>query len=63
MSTIFATITLTIALALLPKDSNLVFTFEAGAWFIWQLWIIWISFYIAKGEGSLKSLSARDGHR
>jgi hypothetical protein len=37
---------LTLAFVVAPKDSNLIFFFEAGSWFVCQLWIVWISYYI-----------------
>ncbi len=33
---------------LLPKTSQLVFTFEASSWLVLQLWTIWLSFYTHK---------------
>jgi hypothetical protein len=38
-------IVLLFAFAQSPKDSHLIFAFEAGSWLVWQLWIIWITFY------------------
>jgi len=34
------------AFAQSPKDSHLIFAFEAGSWLVWQVWIIWITHYI-----------------
>lgn len=31
-----------------PKQSNLIFAFEAGSWLVLQLWVFWISFYTIK---------------
>ncbi|HEX8965156.1 MAG TPA: hypothetical protein VF820_01850 [Patescibacteria group bacterium] len=31
-----------------PKQSNLIFVYEAGSWLILQLWVFWISFYSLK---------------
>src|SRR5258708_1058279 len=28
-----------------PKDSHLIFAFEAGSWLVWQIWVLWISYY------------------
>jgi len=36
------------AFATAPKDSHLIFAFEAGSWLIWQIWVLWISFYSLK---------------
>lgn len=39
---------LTVLFMLSPKESHLIFTFEAGSWLMLQLWTIWISFYVHK---------------
>ena len=33
-----------------PKESRLIFAFEAGSWFAWQIWILWISYYSLSGS-------------
>lgn len=37
-----------VAFLVSPKQSNLIFTFEASSWLILQLWVFWISFYTIK---------------
>ncbi|HET9411636.1 MAG TPA: DUF998 domain-containing protein [Candidatus Saccharimonadales bacterium] len=48
----YAAILLSFALTMLfllsPKESHLIFAFEAGSWLMLQLWTIWISFYVHK---------------
>lgn len=43
--TILLSIILIVAYAISPKDSRLIFAFEAGSWFVWQIWTLWISYY------------------
>lgn len=33
-----------------PRDSHLIFAFEAGCWLVWQIWVLWISFYSYKHQ-------------
>lgn len=40
--------TFSLIFLLLPKESQLIFTFEAASWLVLQLWTIWISFYTFK---------------
>lgn len=39
---------LILAFALSPKESNFLFGFEAGSWFVWQVWVLWITYYSYK---------------
>lgn len=39
---------LTLLFIMAPKDSNLIFKFEAASWLVSQLWIVWISYYTYK---------------
>lgn len=48
--TIIFSFMLTVAFLLSPKESPLVFAFEAISWLMLQLWTIWISFYIRRNE-------------
>lgn len=52
LATIVLSFALTVAFVLSPRDSQLVFTFEAASWLMLQLWMIWISFYIHKHKGA-----------
>ena len=45
MIAIIVSLVLIIAFANIPKDSHLIFAFEAGSWFVWQVWVLWISYY------------------
>jgi len=50
-TTIFALIVsllLFIAFVVSPKNSHLIFTFEASSWLVIQAWVLWISFYSYK---------------
>lgn len=47
-----ASTVLTAAFLLIPKDSNLVFSLEAGSWLVLQLWTIWLTFYVRKHRAS-----------
>lgn len=39
---------LIVAFATSPKNSPLIFAFEAGSWLVWQIWVLWISYYSYK---------------
>lgn len=43
-----ASFSLTIAFLLVPKQSSLVFSLEAGSWLVLQLWTIWITLHVRK---------------
>jgi hypothetical protein len=45
MIAILVSTMLILAFRFFPKDSNLIFTFEAGSWLVWQIWTLWISYY------------------
>lgn len=48
LTAIVFSVSLIIAFLLSPAESNLIFAFEAGSWFVIQLWVIWVSFYVHK---------------
>lgn len=50
MIMIIGSLTLFVYFLASPKESNLIFAFEAGSWLILQLWVIWITFYIHKNQ-------------
>jgi len=54
MLALLSSLLLLFAFTQAPKNSNLVFAFEAGSWLVWQLWIIWISFYSYKNSSIKK---------
>jgi len=45
---IVLSLSLTVAFMLSPRNSHLIFSFEAGSWLVLQIWMIWISFYVRK---------------
>jgi hypothetical protein len=47
---IILSIMLIVAYAISPKESHLIFAFEAGSWFVWQIWTLWISYYSFSGS-------------
>lgn len=53
---IFLSVSLLVAFIVAGSDSQLVFTFEAGSWFMIQLWVIWLSFYV-RGQQRIKASS------
>lgn len=48
---------LTVAFLLVPKDSHLVFSLEAGSWLVLQLWTIWVTLYVRKHDKTQTSIS------
>lgn len=48
MIAIIVSLVFMVAFANVPKDSHLIFAFEAGSWFVWQIWVLWISYYSYK---------------
>jgi hypothetical protein len=48
MIMIIVSLVLFVAFLVLPKQSSLIFIFEASSWLVLQLWVFWISFYTYK---------------